>query len=166
MRELDHAQDDKPGQLNGYEGPFHDFNGITSPFGVHFILRIDRILMKKKYRDAIIRGVKASDFPKVPVDFGYRDSKNFWYTRFSRALPELLPVRATTVDSVMYAAKRIDPEIQFTEDACAKLVNVPRIFLPNALKGCVAWARENHVTLITAEHMDIINDKRAREKNK
>ena len=102
----------------------------------------------------------------MPVDFGYRDSKNFWYTRFSRALPELLPVRATTVDSVMYAAKRIDPEIQFTEDACAKLVNVPRIFLPNALKGCVAWARENHVTLITAEHMDIINDKRAREKNK
>jgi hypothetical protein len=66
--------------------------------------------MKKKYRDAIIRGVKASDFPKVPVDFGYRDSKNFWYTRFSRALPELLPVRATTVDSVMYAAKRIDPD--------------------------------------------------------
>ena len=166
MRELDHAQDDKPGQLNGYEGPFHDFNGITSPFGAHFILRIDKILMKKKYRDAIIRGVKASDFPKVPVDFGYRDSKNFWYTRFSRALPELLPVRATTVDSVMYAAKRIDPEVQFTEGACAKLVNVPRIFLPNALKGCVAWARENHVTLITAEHMDIINDKRAKEKNK
>jgi flavin reductase (DIM6/NTAB) family NADH-FMN oxidoreductase RutF len=166
MRELDHAQDDKPGQLNGYEGPFHDFNGITSPFGAHFILRVDKILMKKKYRDAIIRGVKASDFPKVPVDFGYRDSKYFWYTRFSRALPELLPVRATTVDSVMYAAKRIDPEVQFTKEACAKLVNVPRIFLPNALKACVAWAKENHVTLITAEHMDIINDKRSKEKNK
>ena len=32
------------------------------------------------------------------------------------------------------------------------------------LKGCVAWAKENGVTVITAEHMDIINDKRAKEK--
>ena len=26
---LDNAQDDKPGELNGYPGPYHDFNGIT-----------------------------------------------------------------------------------------------------------------------------------------
>ena len=45
MRELDGAQDDKPGELNGYPGPFHNFNGITSPFGAHFILRVDKILM-------------------------------------------------------------------------------------------------------------------------
>ena len=30
----------------------------------------------------------------------------------------------------------------------------------------VIWAKENNVTLITAEHMKIINDKRAKEKNK
>ena len=30
----------------------------------------------------------------------------------------------------------------------------------------VAWAKENNVTLITAEHMEIINDKRAKEKKK
>ena len=29
MRELDNAQDDKPGCLDGYPGPYHDFNGIT-----------------------------------------------------------------------------------------------------------------------------------------
>ncbi len=166
MRELDGAQGDLPGQLEGYEGPYHDFNGITSKFGAHFILRIDRILMKEKQYNGIINGVKASDFPRVPVDYGYRDSKNFWYTKFSWAIPELLPVRATTVDSVKYAAKRIDDKIQFTDEACAKLVNVPRIFLPTALRGCVDWARQNNVTLITAEHMDIINDKRAKEKNK
>ena len=166
MRELDGAQDDQPGQLEGYEGPYHDFNGITSKFGAHFILRIDRILMKEKQYNGIINGVKASDFPRVPVDYGYRDSKNFWYTKFSWAIPELLPVRATTVDSVKYAAKRIDDKIQFTDEACAKLVNVPRIFLPTALRGCVDWARQNNVTLITAEHMDIINDQRAKEKNK
>ena len=77
MRALDGADKDLPGELNGYEPPYHDFNGITSKFGAHFILKIDKILMKKKYSDAIINGVKAKDFPPLPVDYGYRDSKNF-----------------------------------------------------------------------------------------
>jgi hypothetical protein len=34
------------------------------------------------------------------------------------------------------------------------------------LKGCVDWAKENNVTLIDETHMKIINDKRAKEKNK
>ncbi len=66
MRELDGADKDQPGVLEGYEGPYHDFNGITSKFGAHFILRIDRILMKEKYRNAIINGVKPGDFPPLP----------------------------------------------------------------------------------------------------
>ena len=166
MRELDGADRDQPGQLEGYEPPYHDFNGITSKFGATFILRVDKILMKEKYYNAIINGVKSRDFPHAPVDYGYRDSKNFWYIRHSRAIPELLPMRQTTVSSVMYAAERIDPEVKFTEEACARLVKVPRIFLPTALKGCVEWAKQNGVTLITEEHMDIINDKRAKEKKK
>lgn len=166
MRELDNAQDDKPGELNGYPGPYHDFNGITSLFGATFILRVDKILMKEKYYNAIINGVRAKDFPPVPVDYGYRDSKNFWYTRHKRPIPELLPIRATTVESVKYAAKRIDDTVKFTDEACAMLVNVPRIFLPTALKGCVAWAKENNVTLITEKEMKIINDKRAKEKKR
>ena len=120
--------------------------------------------MKEKYYNAILNGVRAKDFPHVPVDYGYRDSKNFWYAKFRRALPELLPIRATTIESVKYAAKRADDKVKFTDEACAKLVNVPRIFLPTVLKGCVAWARENNVELITAEYMDEINDKRSKEK--
>ncbi len=166
MRELDGAQIDVPGCLDGYEPPYHDFNGITSKFGAHFILRIDKILMKDKYYKAIVDGVKSNTFPSVPVDYGYRDSKNFWYTRFCRPHAELLPIREASIDSVRYAADRIDDVVKFTDDACATLVKVPRIFLPTALKGCVAWAKENNVTLITAEHMKIINDKRAKEKSK
>ena len=166
MRELDHAENDAPGQLDGYEPPYHDFNGITSKFGATFILRVDKILMKEKYYNAIVNGVKARDFPRVPVDCGYRDSKNFWYTKFPWAIPEILPMRQTTVQSVQYAADRIDDVVKFTPEACAKLVNVPRIFLPTALKGCVAWAKENGVTLITEEHMNIINDKRSKEKKR
>lgn len=166
VRELDGAQDDKPGILDGYEGPYHDFNGITSKFGAHFILRIDRILMKRKYRDAIINGVKVSDFPPLPVDYGYRDSKNFWFHRKRRMRAELLPIRKQSLESVRYAANRSDDIVKFTDDALQTILNVPRVFLPVVLKGCVAWAKENNVTLVTAEHMKIINDKRSKEKSK
>ena len=166
MRELDGADKDLPGQLSGYEPPYHDFNGITSQHGAHFILRIDKILMKKKYRDAIINGVRAKDFPPLPVDYGYRDSKNFWFHRKRRMLAELLQVRKTTLESVRYAAKRADDVVKFTDEALEMVLGVPRVFLPLVLKGCVEWARENGVTLVTAEHMQIINDKRAKEKAK
>ena len=166
VRELDHAQDDQPGELSGYEPPYHDFNGITSKFGAHFILKVDRILMKKKYRDAIIRGVKAKDFPNLPVDYGYRDSKNFWFHRKGRMLAELLPMRKQSLESVRYAADRVDDQVRFTDEALETILNVPRVFLPLVLKGCVDWAKENNVTLITPEHMQIINDKRSKEKNK
>lgn len=164
MNQLDNAQNDRPGQLDGYDPPYHDFNGITSKFGVHFILRVDKILMKEKQYKAIINGVKASGFPHIPVDYGYRDSKSFWFTAFRRPKSQLLPLRETNIDSVCYAADRIDDKIKFTKEACAKLIKVPRIFLPTALKACVAWAKENQVELITEEHMNIINDKRAKEK--
>ena len=167
MRELDGAEHDRPGELNGYEGPYHDFNGITSKFGAHFILRVDKILMKKKYRDAIINGVKAGDFPNLPVDYGYRDSKNFWYHRKPlRMRAELLQMRKATLESVRYAADRADDKVKFTDDALMTILNVPRVFLPLVLKGCVEWARENNVELITAAHMKIINDKRSKEKKK
>ena len=166
MRNLDGAEKDMPGFLDGYEGPYHDFNGITSKFGAHFILRVDRILMKKKYRDAIINGVKAKDFPPLPVDYGYRDSKNFWFHRKRRMRAELLPMRKTSLESVRYAANRADDTVKFTDEALETILNVPRVFLSLVLKGCVDWAKENGVVLITAEHMKIINDKRSKEKKK
>ena len=166
MRELDNAAGDQPGVLDGYPPPYHDFNGITSQFGAHFILRVDRILMKKQYSDAIINGVRSQDFPPLPVDYGYRDSKNFWFHRHRRMKAELLPIRKASLESVRYAADRADDKVKFTDDALEMILNVPRVFLPTVLKGCVSWAKENNVELVTAEHMKIINDKRAKEKTR
>ena len=166
VRELEGAEKFLPGELNGYEPPYNDFNGITSKFGAHFILKIDKILMKKKYSDAIINGVKAKDFPGLPVDYGYRDSKNFWFHRKTRMRAELLQVRQASLESVRYAADRADDKVKFTDEALATILGVPRVFLPLVLKGCVTWAKENGVELITPEHMQIINDKRSKEKNK
>lgn len=166
---LDGAENDVPlpdGEDHYTLEKYHDFNGITSPYGAHFILKVDKILMKEKYYNAIVNGVKASDFPPCPVDYGYRDSKNFWYHRHRRMKAELLPVRQTTLASVRYAADRIDPGVHFTDDALQMVVGVPRIFLPTVLRGCVAWAKENGKTEITAAEMKIINDKRSKEKKK
>ena len=46
VTEIIDAQDDKIEEE--YNGPYHDFNGITSKYGAHFILKIDHILMKEK----------------------------------------------------------------------------------------------------------------------
>ena len=100
------------------------------------------------------------------MDYGYRDSKNFWFHRKTRMRAELLPIRKQSLDSVRYAADRADDKVKFTDDALETILNVPRVFLPLVLKGCVDWAKENGVELIDATHMQIINDKRAKEKNK
>lgn len=162
MKELDGAENDSVKE--NYEGPYHNFNGITTKNGAHFILKIDKILMKEKYYNLITNGVKSINFPRIPVDYGYRDSKNFWYTPFKRPIAIELVDREVDINSVKYAANRIDEKVKFSDNACKVMVKIPRIFLNAALKSCVEWAKENHVELITEEHMKIINDKRFVEK--
>lgn len=163
---LEDAYLDKAGNLEGYEPPYRSFNGITSKFGAHFILKIDRILMKKKYSDSIINGVKAGGFPSVPVDYGYRDSTNFWMSRFRRPYPEKIQAKEGDVSSVIYAAKRIDPEVTFTDGACQKLTKIPRIFLKAALTQMVEIAKSEGISVIDEAALNIINDKRREEKKK
>ena len=163
---LENAFEDLAGQLEGYEPPYRNFNGITSKFGAHFILKIDKILMKEKYHDSIVNGVKKNNFPSVPVDYGYRDSTNFWYTKFKKPIAEKIPDKENNGDvkSVIYAADRIDPDVKFTEGACAQLVKIPRVFLKAALTQMVNIAKEEGISLIDEDALKIINDKRRKEK--
>lgn len=155
---------------DGHPGPYNDFNGITSKYGAHLILYIDKILMKERYYNAIVNGVKKTDFPPVPVDYGYRDSTNFWYTRFPRLtkpIAEPIPApKEVDLASIRFAADRADDTVKFTDAALKNFVKVPRPFLKTVLNGCVAWAKENGVTVIDDEQVKIINDKRAKEKEK
>ena len=162
-RELENA--DRFSIQESYEPPYNNFNGITSESGAHFILKITNILLKPRYKEAILGGLKARLFPKVPVDYGYRDNTNFWFADFKLPYSAKIPRgKATAATTVHYAANRIDPDITFTMDACEKLVRVPRVFLNKALEQCVQWAKDNGVTTVLPEHMDQIRDKRAQEK--
>jgi len=158
VKELDNAQNDVV--MEEYPGPYHDFNGITSQFGAHFILKIEKILIKEKYYNSLINGVNKNNFPPIPTNFGYRDSMYFWESQFRKPISEAIPKKEVDLESIRYAANRADDTVKFTDDALEQLVGVPRIFLNIVLKGCVNWAKENNVTLITAKEIKIINDKR------
>ena len=163
---LDNAKKDKPGQLEGYEPPYHNFNGITSKFGAHFILKIDKIWLKEKYYNTIVNGVSAKGFPNIPVDYGYRDSTKFWCSAFKRPFSEPIPDHEGDIKSVIYCAERLNTDIKFTKEACAKLVKIPRIFLKAALNQMVKIAKEEGISVIDEKALEIINDKRHKEKNK
>lgn len=164
VKELDGAENDQV--LEEYEAPFHNFNGITSKYGAHFILKIDHILMKEKYYDSIINGVTSNNFCPLPTNWGYRDSKNFWCSNYRKPKAEGIPDKEVDLTSIKYAANRVDDKVKFTDDALKMLVKVPRPFLKLVLTGCVNWAKENNCSLITEKEMQIINDKRSKEKNK
>ena len=65
-----------------------------------------------------------------------------------------------------YAADRIDPDVKFTDEACAKLTKIPRVFLKAALQQMVDIAKEEGITVIDEKAIAIINDKRRKEKKK
>lgn len=142
------------GELEGVNPPYKDFNGITSKFGCHFILKMDKVLMKEKYADNLKKGLKHNSFPKVPVDYGYHDSKNFWYMRFGALMPTYEPIAASnngSVETVMYCAERLDTKVKFTKEACELYTRIPRPFMKAALSQIVEIAEQNGITVIDKE---------------
>lgn len=89
--------------------------------------------------------------------FGKRSNK-------PKPFPEKIQAKEGDVNSVKYAAKRIDPEVTFTDEACAKLTKIPRIFLKAALTQMVQIAKEEGISVIDGQALEIINDKRRKEK--
>ena len=164
IKELDGAQNDPV--LDEYEGPYHDFNGITSKYGAHFILRVDHIVVKEKYYDAIVNGANRGNFPPIGTNWGYRDSKDFWCSPFHKPDAIGIPNREVDLSSLRYAASRLNTDVQFTDEALKTIVKVPRPFLKLVLQGCVNWANEHGVKVLTEVEMKIIADKRAGEKKK
>lgn len=139
------------GELEGVEPPYNNFNGITSKFGCHFILKIDDILMEEKYAENLKRGLTRTSFPNVPVDYGYHDSKNFWYKKFKGFLPtseSIAESNAGSVESVMYCAERLDTKVKFTKEACELYVKIPRPFMKAALLQIAEIAEQNGIDVI------------------
>ena len=122
--------------------------------------------MKEEYYDAIVNGVNRKNFCPLPTNWGYRDSKNFWCSDYEKPIAVGIPDKEVDITSVRYAADRLNTDVKFTDAALKMLVKVPRPFLKLVLQGCVNWANENNCKLIDEKEMNIINDKRSKEKSK
>lgn len=155
------------GELEGVEPPYNDFNGITSKFGCHFILKIEKILMEEKYADNLKNGLKKNSFPPVPVDYGYHDSKNFWYKKFKGFSPTSEAIAASnacSVDSVLYCAERLDTKVKFTKEACELYVKIPRPFMKAALMQIAEIAEQNGIEVIDRAAAERIAELRKKKK--
>lgn len=163
VKELDNAQDDKVQEE--YDGPYHDFNGITSKYGAHFILKVDHILLKEKYYNALDKQVNKKNFCPLPTNWGYRDSAYFWCSDFEKPDPIGIPDREVDITSIQYAVTRANnpQNIEFTEDALKTMVKIPRPFLKLVIQGCIKWAEEHNVKLIGTDEMKRINEDRKKK---
>jgi flavin reductase (DIM6/NTAB) family NADH-FMN oxidoreductase RutF len=127
-----------------------------------FVLRIDKIVMKEQWRDCLFKG---KGFPRLPVDYGFRNNAYFWFTKAAR--PYRVPIpkeKGLEARAVKFAADRIDPDAKWQEEAYAKLTRVPRPFLSRVIRGCIEAAKEEGIPEITPEFLDRIRDKRKDER--
>ena len=135
---------------------------IPSSAASHLVLVIDKIIMKKKWKDCLFKG---KGFPHLPIDYGYRDNIKFWFAKHSRPYGVPIPSsKEAPIETVKYACERFDPDIRWEKEACAKIVKVPNIFLKRVIGGVVEAAKKEGITVITPEFMDKIQDKRSSEK--
>ena len=131
----------------------------------HFLLRIDKILIKPNWYKSLVDG--DGKFPSLPIDYGYRDNQYFWFAKHKSPYKEPLPTgKGVDIGTVRYQADRLDPEVIWTDEACERIVAIPRVFLKRAMTQIVEQAKEMGHTTITPEVLDIIRDKRDQEKRK
>jgi flavin reductase (DIM6/NTAB) family NADH-FMN oxidoreductase RutF len=124
----------------------------------HFLLKIDKIIMQEKYADYLKEG---KGFPTLPVDFGFRDSKQFWFSKHSHPYAEPIPkAKGVNTDAVQYQVERMVGAVKWHPDSYKKLVKVPRIFLKMIITKINEAAVEEGIELVTPEFLDKVNDKR------
>lgn len=123
-----------------------------------FLLQIDNILLKPRWEKALIKG---TEFPNIPISYGFRDGVNFWFTRHGKPFAFKVPDDlGEGIQSILYEANRIDPNVQFEEEAVKKLRRVPKIFLNTVLKGIVKEAKARERSMVTVALMEELDRKR------
>jgi len=125
----------------------------------HFLLRIDKIVMQERYAEYLKAG---KGFPTLPVDFGYRDSKQFWFSKHSHPYAEPIPkAKGVDTDSVRYQVERMEGAVKWHPDSYKNLVKVPRIFLKMIISKINEAAEKAGIDEVTPAFLDEVNKKRA-----
>lgn len=120
-----------------------------------FVLRVDDILLRRAFREGVEEGRR---FPSMPIFMGFRAAGEFWFAEHGAPFAVAAPrVAGAEIQSVVYLANRLDETVRFTEAACARLTDVPRPFLQEALQKIIAAARAGGVTRVDEAFVDALN---------
>ena len=123
----------------------------------HFVLHIDKIIVKARWQTSLIEG---RGFPRLPINYGFRHNAYFWFTKGQKPYKEDIPKeKAVDISAIKYAAERIDSDIRWHPDAYARLVKVPRVFLTRVVTSCIEAAKEQGIEEITPEFLDQVRQK-------
>jgi flavin reductase (DIM6/NTAB) family NADH-FMN oxidoreductase RutF len=127
----------------------------------YFVLRIDRILLRQRWFDNLESGGRA--MPRMPITFGFRGGERFWFAQVRKPFWISTPSdRGPKEESILYEGNRIDPDVQFTREACQRLTGIPRPFVKPALRSMVKQAKEEGVSLIDDDFVEKVNAARQR----
>ncbi|RMF48157.1 MAG: hypothetical protein D6755_04200, partial [Anaerolineae bacterium] len=131
---------------------------------IHFVLQIDKIVMQKRWWQALLGGKR---FPRLPISYGFRNNINFWFAHHGRPYALRMPAsKGIDVNTIKWAVTRYDPSIPWQEEAYAKLVKIPRVFIGKVVAQIIEVARAEGVTEITPEFLDRVRDKRAQQEGR
>ena len=78
----------------------------------------------------------------------------------------MIPKKNIDIESLRYAALRLNTKVKFTDDALMVISGAPRAFLKLILKGCAEWAEAKGYLIITEKEMMEMNQERKAKKKK
>jgi flavin reductase (DIM6/NTAB) family NADH-FMN oxidoreductase RutF len=127
-------------------------------------LRIETIQLRENFAEML---ESERDFPQMAISYGFRHhtgDRRFFFCEHSRPFAVPVPTDiGPEHQTIFYEANRIDPEVQFTEEACKPLTAIPRPFLRLALKGIVAEAKRDGRAVVDEAYVAEINRRRSQQ---
>ena len=126
----------------------------------YLLLKLNSIYLKEQWRNNLDLGDDMK-IPNMPISFGFRNANQFWFAKHKK--PFWLPTpegKGAQHDAVMYIGNRIDPEVNFTENACKQLTGVPKVFVKTVLKGIIKEAKKEGIAVIDEAFVKKVNESR------
>lgn len=123
-----------------------------------FALQVRNVLLKESVKKKLDN---RREFPDMPLSYGFRGGSEFWFTRHSQ--PFYIPVirsKGSEYGQIYYMANKVDQQVRFTEDACKKLINVPKLFLEVVISGLIVEAKKRHISMIDTDFVEEVEAER------
>ena len=132
---------------------------LVNSTSAHFVLRIDNILLKEFWKKNLENG--GARMPRMILTYGFKGGQKFWFGKPRDAFWFPVPTHlGPKYEAVHYEANHVDPDVHFTKEAAKQLTNIPKPFLKTALRGIVAEAKKEGVTMVDEAFVKKVNEKR------